>query len=155
MITNGIWVRGANKKGVLVYSTNTDVKLQKMEWINYGMRVFIPIMVKVIFPLVAVWTTKPAYIEEFYIWHLANREQINKEVIILGDCNSNAIWDNSHRKRGHLAVVEGLKKRGLESIYHCFANPKIIQSYDILDDEWLELSDHLPIVLEISMEFWK
>lgn len=178
IISNGIWEKGANKKGVLVFS-KPDIKLEKMEWDTFGMRVFIPIMVNDLFPLVAVWTTKPAYIEEFYIWYLVNIERLNKEVIIVGDFNSNAIWDKKHSNRGHLAVVKGLKKRGLESVYHwfskeeqgmetkptfymykrrerpfhidhCFADPKIIQSYDILDDKWLELSDHLPIVFEIK-----
>lgn len=88
LISDGIWEKGANRKGVLVFA-KPDVKLEKMEWDSFGMRVFIPIMINDSFPLIAVWTTKPAYIEEFYIWQLVNSGRINEDVVIIGDFNSN------------------------------------------------------------------
>ena len=87
LISDGIWEKGANRKGVLVFA-KPDVKLEKMEWDSFGMRVFIPIMINDSFPLIAVWTTKPAYIEEFYIWQLVNSGRINEDVVIIGDFNS-------------------------------------------------------------------
>ncbi len=180
IISNGIWEKGANTKGVLVFA-KPDVKLEKMEWDSFGMRVFIPIMINNSFPLVAVWTTKPAYIEEFYIWQLVNSRRINEDVVIIGDFNSNAIWDKGHSERGHSIVVSMLKEKGLESAYHyvtgekqgeetkptfhmyrkvektfhidhCFIKPKKIQSYEVLDRSWLKISDHIPIVLEMKKE---
>lgn len=178
IISNGIWEKGANKKGVLVFSKK-DILLEKQEWDNYGMRVFIPILVNNTFTLVAVWTTKPAYIEEFCIWQLVNAGRINKDVVFIGDYNSNAIWDKGHSERGHMSVVEMLKEKGLESAYHfltgekqgeetkptfymyrkiektfhidhCFINSDMLQTYEVLDRSWLEISDHIPVVLEIK-----
>lgn len=180
IISNGIWEKGANTKGVLVFA-KLGVKLEKMEWNSYGMRVFIPIMVNNSFSLIAVWITKPAYIEEFYIWQLANSERMSDEVVIIGDFNSNAVWDKGHSDRGHSVVVNILKGKGLESAYHyitgdkqgeetkptfhmyrkvektfhidhCFIKPEKIQSYKVLDKSWLEISDHIPIVLEMKCE---
>ncbi len=180
IISNSIWEKGANTKGVLVFA-KPDVKLEKLEWDSYGMRVFIPIMINDSFPLVAVWTTKPAYIEEFYIWQLVNLKRITDECVILGDFNSNAVWDKGHSERGHSVVVSMLKEKGLESAYHyisgdkqgeeaeptfhmyrkvektfhidhCFIKPDRIQSYKVLDKSWLEISDHIPIVLEMKCE---
>lgn len=98
IISNGIWEMGANAKGVLVFA-KPEVKLEKLEWDSYGMRVFIPIMINDSFSLVVVWTTKPAYIEEFYIWQLVNSRRITDSCVILGDFNSNAVWDKEHSER--------------------------------------------------------
>ncbi len=179
-ISNGIWEKGANTKGVLVFA-KPEVKLEKLEWDSYGMRVFIPIMINNTFPLVAVWTTKPAYIEEFYIWQSVNSKRITDECVIIGDFNSNAVWDKGHSERGHSVVVNMLKDKGLESAYHiisgdkqgeetkatfylhkkvekpfhidhCFIKKERIQSYRVLDMSWLEISDHIPVVLEMKDE---
>lgn len=174
LTSNCIWEKGPNKKGVLVFS-KPAVKLSKLPWNNFGMRVFIPVLVNDAFTLIAVWTTKPAYIEEFYIWQSVYDNKINENVVVIGDFNSNAIWDGSHNNRCHSEVVRKFKEKGLESVYHyifneeqgletkptfflykkidrsyhidhCFASIKNIESYEILEDGWLEVSDHLPIV---------
>lgn len=179
-ISNRIWEKGANTKGVLVFA-RPEVKLEKLEWDSYGMRVFIPIMIEDTFPLVAVWTTKPAYIEEFYIWQLVNLDRITDDCVIIGDFNSNAVWDKGHSERGHSVVVNMLKDKGLESAYHfvsgdkqgeetkttfhmyrkvektfhidhCFIKKERIQSYKVLDRSWLEIADHIPVVLEMKDE---
>lgn len=116
LISDGIWEKGANRKGVLVFA-KPDVKLEKMEWDSFGMRVFIPIMINDSFPLIAVWTTKPAYIEEFYIWQLVNSGRINEDVVIIGDFNSNAVWDWMDFSIGssacHIAVTQIQKRNAI------------------------------------------
>ena len=37
-------------------------------------------------------------------------------------------------------------------IDHCFIKKERIQSYEVLDMSWLEMSDHIPVVLEIKEE---
>ena len=37
-------------------------------------------------------------------------------------------------------------------IDHCFIKPEMIQSYEVLDRGWLEISDHIPVVLEMKTE---
>jgi endonuclease/exonuclease/phosphatase family metal-dependent hydrolase len=43
--------------------------------------------------------------------------------------------------------------RHKDKCYHidyCFLNPKHLKNFEILDnDEWLKMSDHLPILVEI------
>ena len=176
---NCIWEKGANKKGLLIFSKK-NVKIEKLQWDNYGMRVFVPVRVNDTFVLVGVWTTKPAYIEEFYVWQSVNEKRIDEKTIFIGDFNSNAIWDKSHNNRSHSEVVRVLGDRGLESVYHyyynenqgvettptffmyknkekkfhidhCFATKKIIKSYEVLDKSWLNISDHVPIVFNVTI----
>lgn len=157
-----IWEKGPNKKGVLIFSKNS-IKIEKLKWQNFGMRVFIPIRVDNKYTVVAVWTTKPAYIEEFYVWQLVNSKRINRNVVFIGDFNSNVNWDKGHGGRGHSDTIKCLEQEGLVSIYHwsknekqgeesiatfymyknlerpfhidhCFADPEKIKSYEINDD---------------------
>ena len=98
----------------------------------------------------------------------------------MGDFNSNAIWDREHRERNHSVVVQQLMDLGLSSAYHfmnnemqgeetqktfylhrnaekgyhidyCFLSPNRLISFEVSDKNvWLEYSDHVPIVVEIS-----
>ena len=40
------------------------------------------------------------------------------QVIIIGDFNSNSIWDTLYRERSHSGLVEKLERLGLVSVYH-------------------------------------
>lgn len=173
-----IWEKGAYKKGVLIFSKK-NIKLEKQKWDNYGMRVFVPVLVNDKFILVGVWTTSPAYIEEFYIWQAVHEKRICKDTVLIGDFNSNAIWDKGHNNRCHSDVVRILQEKGLKSVYHyccnekqgvetiptfflhknkqkafhidhCFASENHIESYEVLDDSWLKISDHVPIVFNMN-----
>ena len=107
---------------------------------------------------------------------------INKNTIIIGDFNSNSIWDSNHDKRNHSAVVSQLKEIGLVSAYHieneekqgketqntfflyrhpdksyhidyAFVDKDRIKSFEIpKSDIWLKYSDHKPIILELKIE---
>ena len=87
----------------------------------------------------------------------------------------------NRKERGHMSTVDELSKLGFVDAYHyltkeeqgketkntfylnrhlnkgfhidhCFVNPKLLRTYEILDDEmWLQWSEHMPCVLEIEV----
>lgn len=175
--TNYLWTGENDKKGLGIFAKN-NVDIKDNHWETYCLRNFISVKINNDFDLVGVWACKP-YIEEYYIYQNINLCNINKNTIIIGDFNSNQIWDNQHEKRNHTTVVNELKYKGLVSAYHfikkenqgeetentfymyrhldkgyhidhCFILENRIKEYHILSDkEWIDYSDHIPLLLEI------
>jgi exonuclease III len=55
------------------------------------------------------------------VWNFLERfkeELVGRDVILLGDLNSNSIWDKASRWWNHYDVVRVLKEIGMESLYH-------------------------------------
>lgn len=97
-----------------------------------------------------------------------------------GDFNSNSCWDKKHKRRTHSAVVKQLSDMGLNSCYHnivnevqgqesqptfylyrnkeksyhidyFFYNRDKLRTFEIgTFDDWISLSDHMPIILDIK-----
>lgn len=175
---NCIWTGLNENRGLCVFSAS-GTNLLNNEWENYGLRHFVSVKVNNDFDLVAVWTGHP-YIEEYYVYHQIHKNNFSKRTIVIGDFNSNSIWDKDHKDRGHSEVVRQMQKIGLVSAYHyarkeeqgsektatfymhrdtekgyhidyCFVDPKRIRQIEILDErKWLNFSDHLPLVVEID-----
>ena len=173
---NYLWIGEHKNKGLGVFA-KSGISLTENDWPKYCLRNFLSIRVNEAFDLVAVWACKP-YIEEYYIYQSINISNYNKNTIIIGDFNSNAIWDKKHCTRTHSAIVQQLDKIGLCSAYHyqtneaqgneltptfylyrhpdkgyhidhCFISSKNLRNYCILQSvDWLEKSDHIPILLE-------
>lgn len=131
-------------------------------------------MIDNLFPLVNVWTAGLGYIEDFYAWYMDNEANITDDTIIIGDTNSNAIWDHQHGIKSHSSVVDLLNGKGLVSAYHyvtgeeqgkettitryagnnsrikdthidhCFVKADRIKSYHILNFDWLLKGDEKP-----------
>lgn len=174
---NYIWIGENKNKGLGIFAKN-NIKIKDNNWESYCLRNFISINVNNSFDLVGVWACDP-YIEEYYIYQNININNYNGNTIVIGDFNSNKIWDKKHNKRNHTNVVNELKKINLVSAYHyffeeeqgeekqntfylyrhldkgyhidhCFIKKERIKKYQILfDDKWLKYSDHIPIMLEI------
>jgi exodeoxyribonuclease-3 len=79
--------------------------------------------------LFAVWAKKTAGQE--YVRGLNTAIEIYSDLItsqpsvVIGDYNSNAIWDGEHPKmRNHSALVQRLEALGLESSYHAHFSEK-------------------------------
>ena len=81
------------------------------------------------FNLFAIWAYNPTDREGRYItqvWKAINHyENLIKEnpIILIGDFNSNTIWDyKKHRIGNHSLVVDYLKERNIFSTYHSHYN---------------------------------
>ncbi len=174
---NYIWTGKNNNKGLGIFASK-NIKLNKNNWNTYCLRNFISANVDGKFDLIGVWACEP-YIEEYYIYQNINFDKYNENTIIIGDFNSNKIWDKSNKERNHSNVVNILKEKNLSSAYHycfkeqqgeekqktfylyrhldngyhidhCFIRKERIKQYKILfNEKWLEYSDHIPIMLEI------
>ena len=88
-------------------------------------RYIVPIQVRgpVDFLLIAVWAKSEG--ADRYVRgvvrgiQLLRRRMAMQPTIVLGDLNSNAIWDDEHPKdRSHSALVRSLDEAGLVSAYH-------------------------------------
>lgn len=44
IVNQYFWCKGRNKKGLLIFS-KTDVKLTKLEWNDFGMRSYLPLLI--------------------------------------------------------------------------------------------------------------
>lgn len=176
--SNCIWVGKNNNKGLGIFAKAT-IKLKDNKWKSYCLKYFVSVRVNNKFNLLGVWACDP-YIEEYYIYQNIHFSKYNKDMVIIGDFNSNAKWDNEHKERSHGKVLNELKQKKLVSAYHsvylesqgfetentfylyrhlnrgyhidhCFAAKDKIKKYEILDkNEWLSMSDHIPLLLEID-----
>jgi exonuclease III len=176
--SNFIWYGETSHKGLGIFA-KPSISLQKNNWDTYCLRHFVSVKVNGQFDLLGVWACSP-YIEEYYIYQTINYDRFTPKIIVVGDFNSNAIWDKQHGKRNHSQVVSELEQLGLVSAYHyttkelhgkeskhtfclykneskryhidyCFVAPERICSFAILDSkEWLSLSDHFPIQIAIK-----
>lgn len=175
---NHIWVGTNKNKGLGIFAKD-NILIEDNKWESYCLRNFVSIKINNSFDLLAVWACE-RHIEEYYIYQSIHKEKFTKNMIIIGDFNSNSIWDNKHHNRDHSSVVKQLNEIGLSSAYHAinsceqgaekdmtfylyrhlnrgyhidyaFVNIHRIKSFNILDsDEWLKYSDHKPIVLTLS-----
>jgi len=176
-LKNYIWYGEKSTKGLALFF-RPEIKYEVNDWPVYCLRHFLSVRIDDSFDLLGVWAGPP-YIEEYCIYQAINIDRYDENTVIIGDFNSNAIWDKQHGKRNHSAVVEQLKAKGLVSAYHhltgeshgaesqntfclykhpdkkyhidyCFLHPKHISDFRILnDDSWIQLSDHYPIQIEI------
>lgn len=99
--------------------------------------------------------------------------------LIIGNFNSNVIWNKKHAKISHSNILRELKEKESVSLYHeiyneaqgkevkntfyihknkerkyhidhCFCNKKFVKNYDVLDNlKYLNFSDHMPLLLEL------
>lgn len=173
---NYLWTGENKSKGLGVFARK-NINITENKWSKFCLRNFLSIKVNDTFDLLAVWACKP-YIEEYYIYQSINISNYNESTIIIGDFNSNAIWDKNHYTRTHSAVVQQLNAIGMCSAYHyknnveqgskteptfylyrhsdkgyhidhCFTAAKNIQDYRVLHSlDWLKKSDHVPILIE-------
>ncbi|MBQ8761831.1 MAG: endonuclease/exonuclease/phosphatase family protein [Clostridia bacterium] len=172
------WYGENNNKGLAIF-VKDNIHIQTNEWPYYCLRHFISVKINNKFDLVGVWASPP-HIEEYFIYQAININNYSENTIIIGDFNSNAIWDKKHQRRNHTAVVNELQNINIVSAYHyfmkeqsgketqptfylyrhydkpyhidyCFGNPKHFKSFDILEyKKWIQFSDHLPIKIEIK-----
>lgn len=181
---NHLWIGDNKHKGLGIFCKK-KIKLVTHNWENDECKYFISARVNDSFNLLAVWChAKSADYQ--YIGQLWKYLQVNKgklqQAVILGDLNSNSIWDRPSRNWNHSDVVRELEDVGIRSVYHerfkerhgaekkptfflhrnkvkpyhldyVFASREMfpkVRSVKVGDPEqWLQASDHLPMVVSI------
>ena len=180
-VKNGFWIGDIPFKGLMVFSPDHEIRLELLNWGTQGYRFFLPIRVNDSFTLIGSWACDP-YIQEFTDFIHAAKKNLGRDTVIIGDLNSNVLFDKDNQRSGktHSMIVDELRQLGIEGIYHhltgdeqgkervptfymyrhldkpfhidhCFSNPEIIRKMTIHARwQWLSLSDHLPIEIEIK-----
>ncbi len=110
--------------GILSYS-DFRIKLSKSH--NPDIRLIAPVNLsngQVSIHLLAIWAHNPDDKDGQYItqvWKALDcyKTFINrKNTVLIGDFNSNTIWDRPRRKGNHSDVVRQLASKGIHSVYH-------------------------------------
>jgi exodeoxyribonuclease III len=124
--TDMLWFGTNDNKGLGIFSyCNFRFKLLKNH--NRELKMIIPISVtggQLDFTLYTIWANNPddpdgQYIEQ--IWkaiHHYDKKLKNKQTMLVGDFNSNTIWDKKYREGNHSNVVKHLEEKGIFSCYH-------------------------------------
>lgn len=128
--TDMLWFGSNQNKGLGIFSySNFRFKLLRNH--KPEIRMIIPIAVtggQFDFTLYAVWANNPddpdgQYVEQ--VWkalHHYDKRIKKKQTLLIGDFNSNTIWDRKYRMGNHSHVVERLQKKGISSCYHLHHN---------------------------------
>ncbi len=130
-IPNDILWYGTNQnKGLGVFSYSS-YKFKLLDCHNPGFKNILPISVtggKIDFIMFAIWANNPDDKDGQYvtqIWKAINYYEqllLEDKTILIGDFNSNTIWDKPRREGNHSTVVEKLKAKNIFSTYHKFYN---------------------------------
>ena len=124
--TDALWFGNNKNKGLGIFSYS-QCKLKPLRGHNTNLRMIVPVKVtggEFDFTLFAVWAYNPddpdgKYVEQ--VWkaiHHYNRTIKSKQTVLIGDFNSNTIWDRKYRVGNHSHVVTRLEKKGIVSCYH-------------------------------------
>jgi exonuclease III len=122
---NYIWVGDNKNKGLGVFC-KTQMQVSLNEWESNDAKYFISIKINDSFDLVAVWNQRNSsrtyrYIGQFWKYLQVNKDKMTN-CLVLGDFNSNKIWDKKPRICNHSDVVRELDEIGIRSLYHEFFN---------------------------------
>jgi exonuclease III len=186
--TDFIWVGDNKNKGVGVISFNNyNIKLSKKYDPKFKYIIPIHVTGDITSQLFAIWampsklSKRDSYVGQ--IWNALQHYKIKKQnnTILIGDWNSNAIWDNERKGRNHSAIVDLLSELNIFSLYHtlrkehpgkeieptlyllkniqkpyhmdyCFLSNNLVDQHTSIDvgkhQNWLHLSDHMPILIK-------
>jgi exodeoxyribonuclease-3 len=118
---------GKNKNKGLAILSYSNFRFTVLDNHNQDLQMIVPIAVtdgQYAFNLFAIWANNPTdrdgqYIEQ--VWkaiHYYDSLLTDTKTILIGDFNSNTIWDRKHRKSNHSVVVQLLEEKGIFSTYH-------------------------------------
>ena len=126
--TNMLWFGSNHNKGLGIFSFS-DFKLNLAPEYNPKFKFIIPIVVTGVmadFILYAVWANNPDDKDGQYIvqvWKAIHYYDVlltNNRSLLVGDFNSNTIWDKPRRKGNHSNVVKYLEEKHIYSTYHVY-----------------------------------
>jgi exodeoxyribonuclease-3 len=124
--TSVLWYGTNRSKGLAIFSFG-EYHLDLINVYDESIKIVCPISVtggEIDFTLLAVWTQNTKdwdYRHIGQVWkavHYYEEILSAKNVIIVGDFNSNVIWDKSHRHASHSMIVDKLADMQIHSVYH-------------------------------------
>jgi len=128
--TDTLWFGKNQNKGLAIFSYS-NFRFTVLDNHNQDLQMIIPIAVtdgQFDFNLFAIWANNPIdrngqYIEQIWkaVHHYKNLLTDTKTILV-GDFNSNTIWDRKHRESNHSNVVKLLEAKGIFSTYHIHHN---------------------------------
>jgi len=130
--TDILWFGKNKNKGLGIFSY-CGSRFSLLKTHNPRLRMIVPIAVsgkQFNFTLYAIWANNPSDTDGQYVtqvWkalHHYDSFLKNKQTILIGDFNSNTIWDRPRREGNHSSVVEHLAKKGIHSVYHSHFDQK-------------------------------
>jgi hypothetical protein len=174
-IPNKVYLKNSiDKRGLLVFSFSKDL-IEPLNWLNPRIKYIQPFKFQQQL-ILGIWMKKN-YIEDLYVYSYLNLHKMH-DAILIGDFNSNVIWNREHNDRSHTDFNDLMSKINHFSAYHrqnniafgaekqatFFMYRKIDRPYYIdyayLPEQtnfkisfgemnYLDYSDHLPIILTI------
>lgn len=122
-----IWHGSNPNKGLGVFSFSKH-KFTLLDCHNSSFKTVLPILVtgkKFDFILFAIWANNPMekggrYVEQVWKAIQFYDDLLDRNTLLIGDFNSNTIWDKQHKEGSHSTVVKKLEEKGIRSVYHLF-----------------------------------
>ena len=127
--SNCLWIGDSKNKGLGIFAKDS-IDIKPLDWSSlyqgHKIKHFLPCLLNEEIQLLAVWNHHNNSPNFGYIGQLWKYLQVNKqnftEPFIIGDFNSNAIWDEWDRWWNHTDVVNELLEKEIESLYHTIFN---------------------------------
>lgn len=120
---NYLWIGKNKNKGIGVFSKKGN-SIKSIDLDAGSLMIFLPFTVNDDLNVLAVWTQGTESGEFRYIGQMWQYLQLHwnffksDKHLIIGDFNSNKIWDRKRNIGNHTHVVEALKEIGICSSYH-------------------------------------
>lgn len=123
-----IWIGENPNKGIGIFSFN-NYQIQLSENYTDAYKYIIPIEVsgERSFTLFGIWAMPDKKKASSYIGQIWKsleyyKDQLNKPSLLIGDWNSNQIWDKERKVGNHSQTVQELEKQNICSLYHSINN---------------------------------
>lgn len=128
--TGALWFGKNRDKGLGIF-TYGNYRCKLLDTHNEDFKMIVPIAVTGAgfdLHLFAIWANNPADRDGQYVtqvWkaiHHYDKAIRSKQTVLIGDFNSNTIWDRPQREGNHSTVVDSLAAKGIFSVYHTHFN---------------------------------